>query len=934
MAGSLRNTFNKEQISSNGFLKNIEQLTESMYETVKSGLEVIVDNIHRSQKIKKRNVATKAERDTSKSTGLIHKELEIHTALLTSINENLMKQNEHHTNQTTLFNTNKTKVPEKNDKSNFLDNLIHAGPALKDLGKGLLILSGGIVAFGLALTIVNPVIAGVMLLSAFILGKVIQVFADVTKKVDIKKTSIGIALLGVGVAAFGLSLWAISKMEFDPIKILGVTGGLLLFTGVIWLMGKVGFENIVKGSLTMGVMAIGLVAFSLGFWASTKLLGGDWSNMLVNLGMFSVGVLAVGAVFAIAGLAVEFIALGALSMVAMGIGMVAFSYGVKKVQELKIDDDAGQKIGTTLKNVFGAFGDIKILDLITATLALPAMIAVGSGLTILASGVKSFAELESKYKIDYETLGINIGTLLGTIGTVFAKIGSEFGGANSILGMLVGNDFGKTPVERGIASVRDLGTVLNSLADGVGKWANLDKNFPNLNYEMISGNIYKVLSITKDVFAKIGGEYENNNSIIGLLFGRDFGRTPVERGIASVRDLGTVLDTLANGISKWTNLDKNFPNLNYQKISDNISTVLNITTDVFKNIGLQSNTRDNLLSFITGIEFGNTPVEKGIASVRDLGKVLNNLADGIGKWANLDKNFPDLNYETISTHMTDVLTLTSNVFANIGKTSGTSLLSLLVGKDGGSTDVERGIASVRDLGTVLNSLADGIIKWNDLTTIKDKDGKTIGINTVDIANNIESVLTVLPEVFKRIGSDNKNSSWWQISTDMEKGMDLAVELSKKLNMVAESVMKFNGLQQPATMFDQLAKSYERISIAIQKMPMPTLTKLNDLFYNHYKVISVTQSNDSLLQLIQSLKDVLLQQDNKTNAYNNPNATAIPFVPQIVPVQKQVSNKMDNTEIVDAINSLMAQQTNTTSAINALRTLFDNGTAKVIVKDRS
>lgn len=745
------------------------------------------------------------------------------------------------------------------------------GISIKTVTKELKGLSGGIVAFGTALALSTPLylIGAPGLAMAGLSITAFMAAARFSGVEDSKGISKNLLFLAGGVLAFGGSLALLSTFEYDVNDLLIIGTSLLGFGGAMVLLDN--YKGaIIKGSLTLGVMSLSLLAFSYSLSESQKLFNGDWSEfgndvgmiaagigsmaltfgllsmasgylvpgmfalggMALSLYVFSksmeeasniwggdwnkfgndVGMLAIGitsltAIFTGLTVALPFIAPGMLALGGISASLYAFAYSITQFDGLNINADLGKNIGNLLTGIHSGLTTLSVGEYLMLSGIIVPLTSLGLGLKSVAYGVKSFSDLNTD--LDFDKIGADVTALIGGVQGIFEKIGASGNEGTSLMKLVTGGDFKESNFEQGVESVRNIGDTLNSLAEGVIAWADIKKKYPGLDVNVIATNISDVLGITYGVFEKIGNTEDANTSFMKLMLGNDLGTTAVQRGIISTKQLGDVLTTLATGVSSWASLETKLPNFNAETIANNIRTVLETINVVFAKIG------------------------------------------------------------------------------NSESGQGGSLLKRLTGADFGKTAVERGILAVKDSGTILDTLATGIIKWNSLTNMKDENGNPIAFNRDTIMSNIQSVLTILPDLFKQIGEDTEGGGWFKsIDSDITRGLETTKKFGVALSSIQKPITDLDQLKSPKSKIYDLAKGYERISLAIRKIPNTKLSLLTDLMIKHKDVLDTEPNNDkTLIELVEKLNELIEStQKVPTTLPNNNNGV----------VTKEVNNNKQTT----------------------------------------
>jgi hypothetical protein len=611
-----------------------------------------------------------------------------------------------------------------------------------------------------------------------------------------------------------------------------------------------------------------------------------------------------GTIFALAG-QFEFgipmmIVAGAIAFAAVGLGLIVFGYGLDKylgvIQKYSgvTENEKGLKItadsfigglaimGGSLGYLIGFGGIFALAGLASPLIILGAvaMATAGLALTSIGMGVKSFMENVPPGS----DVGSQLNTLLSGIKDAFLSfVGAENPGGGffgSVKALATGVVTGST-LFFAMATALMIGPVLSSIAQGVGAWANLSQIPAFKGYDKDGNpifdegrtvdaqtaleNIKEYLPSLVDPFIEISKKANLNStsggSLMSFLVGTDLAKTPFELGISAAGGIGKVLSSVAQGVGAWANL-QNIPRIkgydkdgnpifdesktaDVEKALDNITTYMPGILQPFIDIGNNpavSAGPGSILSLLVGNDFGRTPFQRGIAAAADIGKVLSNVAQGVGAWANLE-NIPKLigydkegnpkfsdsekvNLDSALQNINKALSVTGEYsvispfidLANnpaVGAGQG-SLLSILVGNDFGRTPFQRGISAAGDIGKVLSSIAQGIGAFANLQNIPkvigyDSKGQPIysKAETANVEKALENIKMLFGEgddsiidPFLRIAE--KNSSIPSLlslitganigATPFERGISAAGQIGAVLSSVAQGIGSFASLQ--------------------------------------------------------------------------------------------------------------------------------------------
>ena len=566
------------------------------------------------------------------------------------------------------------------------DNVENGTTAIKGIGMGLAVLGIALLGFGAVVSYLGP---GQLLMAVSVLAATSLAFVLVGKVApDIDKGTEAVGAIGISLAVLGLGIYGMVFFLKKTGDLLGEKGSnILIAAGVaVGIVAVAGLAYYFVGkfatNIALGALAVGAIALSLGVlgWGMNTFfsniagiigMGKENGFMAVAKGAAVVigALVGFGLAYFFIGQAALAIAAGALAVAGIGLSLAVFGFGLKKTMEFTegTDYDRLTDLGLAIGGLAIEFALIgNPITLIPLYAGIGAVTAMGIALWSVAKGIRYFYQT---------TLDIPFGdvedtsTLLGrikqsTVGiaSAFAAVGSA-GGERSggLLGLLTGIKLGPNMVETGILSVLRAGDALISVSkglkifqgningiksvDGTPGIGVFNPDDPTMSTGLI-GDIYNAVSMVSKAFGAIGQSGNTGTSLTKILFGNDFKKSDTEVGIDSVLNAGKALSSVAEGLLKFQDTTAKFA-------GQQDAFVLNITTDgsgvrtaegngllakifntisavhqVFGAIGAEDE-GTSYLKILTGTDFGSTPTEKGIASVRDLGKVLSGVSEGI-----------------------------------------------------------------------------------------------------------------------------------------------------------------------------------------------------------------------------------------------------------------------------------------------------------------
>tara|TARA_R110001592_G_scaffold279309_1_gene546735 strand:+ start:188 stop:2239 length:2052 start_codon:yes stop_codon:yes gene_type:complete len=244
----------------------------------------------------------------------------------------------------------------------------------------------------------------------------------------------GLALVGklMGKGSYGMLAAAgalVLLVGIGPIP-----GALQNLANIDW--GTVGKALIILGGIALAgkLMKTGAVGLLLGAAALTLMVRGalvplqeiEWST----IGKAVVGILALGAVGALAGLVAAPLALGALALGLFGLALIPFTYSMLQFQELEWSTIGKAFVGLLVIGAVGAVFGIASPLIFTGALALgalgAALLPLAAAFRIAAPGFKSFIPLLEKVsKVDAVNLALLGPGLVGLTAGLLALTGGE-----------------------------------------------------------------------------------------------------------------------------------------------------------------------------------------------------------------------------------------------------------------------------------------------------------------------------------------------------------------------------------------------------------------------------------------------------------------------------------------------------------------------------
>lgn len=480
--------------------------------------------------------------------------------------------------------------------------------------------------------------------------------------------SLGLASIALMGISFGLNMFKKAQIEFKDVAILG--GSLLAITGAFALAGLPPVSLFVAmGAIVLGLAALSLIGIAYGL-KKFQALGFDEKQA----DQLKYGINSLSSAFGSIGIIESAkILLGSAAIATTGLAIASVSKALKLWTGVKFTEGDGKNLIAAVGSISAAFAQAggsegtsgSVLSFLTGIDLSPnnvergitSVMKSGEAMKSVVEGVKAFASLStiglSEDAFDITVPGSlinNITSILNAIKAPFAEIGQSANGSGSLIKGIFGADFAESDVEQGIESVMDSGLAMKSVVDGITAFASLDKLglAPDAFDSTVTGsllwNVKSVLTAIKSVFAEIGQSANGGGSLISGIFGGDFSESDVEQGVQSVKGSGGVLKEISEGIKAFVSLEKlGLPANAFDAtvpgtLLYNIKGVLTAVKSVFAEIGQSANGGGSLVKSIFGADFSESDVEQGIQSVKGVGSVIKDIADGVMVFAGKDFN--------------------------------------------------------------------------------------------------------------------------------------------------------------------------------------------------------------------------------------------------------------------------------------------------------
>lgn len=513
----------------------------------------------------------------------------------------------------------------------------------------------------------------------------LSVFVLISKfEKEIKKGASALNSVSISMLAFtgSLVLTALVLRELKPKDYgnLGLMGlSALILSGVTWTVDKMGVGNIVKGAI-----AIGIVGAT--FWGYSYMLRKSldyaitWEEYGTKLAPLGLSILLLGGAMAAAGMALPFVAVGAIAVGLVGAGFWAYaklmSLAMPSLQTLselfgkeeKHEVNAfGGKIKTNSKGEFivlssmvGPFQALSSIPLLDAALAIPKVIAAG----VVGLGMWAYSKLMSNALPSLQVLS-------GLFSTEDHKSINAFGGviqtnsegeyiiASSVLGPM--QAISAIPIADAILAIPKMLVVLGT---GAVVWGyskmmtKASKNFEELREAMnplkegaISVNIMgETLKPQTEMEATIAQAIAGPLNAIGSI---SLVKTlKLAPKIATVGAMGMAISSIVSGIGKFAEIIRGqipildadgkvtgYTPIDLANIGTGIGSVITVLIDAINSVPFDEN---NLTEVEESGFFGLLKSKRKIPAFAEklkailpLGEFISGLAAGVSQFSQL-----------------------------------------------------------------------------------------------------------------------------------------------------------------------------------------------------------------------------------------------------------------------------------------------------------
>ena len=592
--------------------------------------------------------------------------------------------------------------------------------------------------------------------------------------------------------AFGLAGFALVTffILMQPAILIGMVASLVLIGGSVALLGMVD-KQINKGASALAVMGLGLIVFGVGY-AIFALAVASTAPSLGSIAIQAGILVGIGISTALLGLVAGTILMGAVSLIAMGIGLAVFGLGYTPFAEATKDaslESIGIQ-GALLLMLGLEFAAAGLGSILIGAGAL-AFGAVGLALQELAPGLKAMKSVNFTTK-DAESLTTTLA------GVKLAFVGPPKGGGVTgffkAIGGAIKSGFTAGDMIASAAGFGAAGMALTKLSAGLKSYQKLDWTSEQ------SVQLAEVLSGITTAFAQAGGEAATPTGIFGAVFGNAFSPNATKKGIQSVMGAGKALTSIAVGLTEFQKLVDS--KVDFTVLGESISTTVGFIQRAFAAVATEGTTdAGGFFGTLFGIK--KNKVAEGLDAVQGAGSALTGIAEGLTAFQKLVESKVD--FDAVGIAISKSVGFVQEAFAAVAEEGNVkaggfwgSLLGIKKNK------VQEGIQSVQGAGAELKQIADGLSTFAGIE------------NPQEVAGKIKAVIGMVGNAFAAVGGmEQKDSGFFGlISWDenlVEKGIDAVDGAGAALTDIAKGLKAFSedGLEP-----ESVAKSISSLLTSI------------------------------------------------------------------------------------------------------------------------
>jgi len=694
-----------------------------------------------------------------------------------------------------FIETTYTKLAEQDNKKvkEGIDNLAAMGGAIFKFAKSL--------ALAAPLLIIGALGIPILYLTTILVTPLFILLGKADKQ--IKAGAESLADMGGGLVKFaaGLALFALVSyfvMQGGLPLMMTMAGSIILIGGAVALLGLVD-KQVKKGSVALAAMGIGLVIFGLGYAAYAGLIALTKPTM-EDIALQAGILVGLGVATALLGFAFSYIGMGALAMIAMGVGLAIFGLGYIPFA-LATKDTTMEDVGVqgALLLMLGAEFALAGVGSLLMIAGAAGFAAIGGALILLAPG------LDAIKKVDFTTEDAkNLTTTLAGVKMAFlgTKDQGGAGGFFKNIARSLGSAVQGPMMLSAAAGFEAAGKALSALSVGLKDYKKLD--WTNEESVQLAG----VLTGISTAFAQAGGEAATPTGLFGAVFGNAFSPNATKKGINSVMGAGKALTSIAVGLTEFQKLVDS--KVDFEVLGEAISTTVGFVQRAFSAVAEEGNVdAGGFFGSLFGIQ--KNKVAEGLSSVQGAGTALKDIAIGLTEFQKLVESKVD--FDAVGKAISQSVGFVQEAFAAVadeGNVDAGGFFGSLFGIE--KNKVAEGIESVQGAGAELRNIAEALSTFSG---IEDPEG---------VAKKIGVTLGLVGNAFASIGgSENEESDsafFGLIKWDenkIQKGIEAVDGAGDALTDIAKGLKAFSGDFQPEAVATSVGKLLTSIGTAFSDL---------------------------------------------------------------------------------------------------------------------
>jgi len=666
------------------------------------------------------------------------------------------------------------------------------------IGDSLLRFAKGLVMVAIA-SAIGILFTPIIVLAMLLIGGAFALLGMFDK--TIREGARALKMMGAALVWFsvGLVTFALASLFIlmEPKILLGMVATIVVLGTAFLLLGL--FDRpIRKGAVALVLMSIGLVAFTIGYLIyAIATEGVTLDQILLQAGLL----VGLGVAFGLLGQGFVSIVKGAAAVAAIGFGLLVFSLGYMLLshatKDLTLESVAAQ---AGLIAALGVEFGVAGLGAGFIILGAAAFASVGGALLLLAPG------LEAIKKVDFTTDdAIKLTTTLAGVKSAFLGGKDADEGFFSKLGGAITGAIDSVRMLEAAAGFSAAGLALILLSKGLNRFKEVGWN------DELSKDLVVMLNGVTTAFALAGTSQQvPSSSFFGQMFG--FTRTAVEEGVNSVLGAGRALKDIADGLISFkalidSGIQFGEPDENgrYQKgtLGYAVTNTVGFVSEAFAAIADQGNVQaGGIFGSLFGVK--KNKVAEGIESVKGAGEELTNIATGLQAFQQMVEQ--NINWDTLGQAIKKSLTFVGEAFAAIGSGENEE-------KDGwwifkwDENKTAKGVAAVKGAGTELTNIANGLKTFQDMITAN------VDFNA--LGNVIKTTLTLVGDAFAVVGGKEQTDSTFfgLIEWDenlVQKGIDNVKGAGQELTNIAKGLQSFADLKDPKAIAESIKQIFTSI----------------------------------------------------------------------------------------------------------------------------